>query len=116
MKILNRNLRQPVVEFLVVVVGIITALSRDNWNSERIDRDREAEYLHRLVNDIDSDVTSFLRTGKSVGDKQRDLKLVSQFARNQDGFEENIVPVVQALINSVGKLRFARQENHQSSD
>ena len=94
------RLRRPVVEFLIVVIGIVAALSLDNWNNERIDKGREIDYLNRLLNDIESDISSFARTSQAVIEKKQDLELISGFARNQEGLEDSIVALVEALINS----------------
>ena len=93
------RLRQPVIEFLIVVIGIVAALSLDNWNNERLDRGRETEYLTRLMSDIESDLSAFAQTSQAVVEKRRDLELISRFSRNPDGIEENIVPFLEALIN-----------------
>ena len=99
MKSLIFRLRQPVIEFLIVVIGIIAALSLDNWNNERLDRGRETEYLIRLKSDIESDLSEFALASQAVVEKRRDLELISRFARNPEGIEENIVPFLEALIN-----------------
>ncbi len=99
MKSLIFRLRQPVIEFLIVVIGIIAALSLDNWNNERLDRGRETEYLIRLKSDIESDLSEFALISQAVVEKRRDLELISRFARNPEGIEENIVPFLEALIN-----------------
>ena len=99
MKSLIFRLRQPVIEFLIVVIGIIAALSLDNWNNERLDRGRETEYLIRLMSDIESDLSAFALTSQAVVEKRRDLELISRFSRNPEGIEENIVPFLEALIN-----------------
>jgi len=99
LKSLIFRLRQPVIEFLIVVIGIIAALSLDNWNNERLDRGRETEYLIRLKSDIESDLSEFALASQAVVEKRRDLELISRFARNPEGIEENIVPFLEALIN-----------------
>jgi len=93
------RLRQPVIEFLIVVIGIVAALSLDNWNNERLDRGRETEYLNRLMSDIESDLAQFAQTSQAVVEKRRDLELISRFSRNPDEIDENIVPFLEALIN-----------------
>jgi hypothetical protein len=99
LKSLKFRLRQPIIEFLIIVIGIVTALSLDNWNNERLDRGRETEYLIRLMSDIESDISEFAQTSQAVVEKRRDLELISRFSRNPDGIEENIVPFLEALIN-----------------
>ena len=49
-----------VVEVLIVVVGIFLGLQVDDWNQERSDRALEQEYLGRLADDIQADITEFL--------------------------------------------------------
>ena len=39
-------------EIILVVIGILIALQINNWNSQRIDRNKEKEYLHNLIEDI----------------------------------------------------------------
>ncbi len=42
-------------EIVLVVIGILIALSINNWNNERNDRNVEKEYLQRLIKDLKSD-------------------------------------------------------------
>jgi hypothetical protein len=43
-----------VAEFLVIVVGVLVALGVDSWAGDRADRVLEREYLHRLLDDVNS--------------------------------------------------------------
>jgi len=45
-----------VVEILVVIVGLMLAFQLDRWWEERGERVQEAEYVERLISDIESDV------------------------------------------------------------
>ena len=45
------SFRRAVLETGIIVIGVLIALGADNWNSNRIDRRTEAEYLVRLASD-----------------------------------------------------------------
>ena len=49
-------------EIVLVVIGILIALSINNWNSERINRKQEKEYLSRLVVDLEKDLDNLQST------------------------------------------------------
>ncbi len=46
------------IEFVIVVAGILLALQVSNWNQERQDRDRGARYAQRLRAELASDTAS----------------------------------------------------------
>lgn len=47
-----------VIDFAIVVVGILLAFQITEWNQDRKDRILEREYLQRLVQDLDGDAQS----------------------------------------------------------
>jgi len=51
-------------EIVLVVIGILIALSINNWNSERVNRKQEKEYLSRLVIDLEKDLDNLQSTFK----------------------------------------------------
>src|SRR5690348_17963908 len=46
------------IEFVIVVAGILLALQVSNWNQERQDRDRGARYAQRLRAELTSDTAA----------------------------------------------------------
>ena len=52
----GRYLRYALGEILLVVVGILIALQIDTWNDDRLDRQREREYLASMLVDLQEDV------------------------------------------------------------
>ena len=46
-------------EILLVVIGILIALSIDNWNEERKERKTELQYLKRLMIDLTNDTSYY---------------------------------------------------------
>ena len=53
---LNLNWRYAIGEFAIVVLGVLAAFWVENWNSDRQDRAREADYVAALIADLRSDV------------------------------------------------------------
>lgn len=47
-----------VIEFVLVVAGVLVALQFDNWNEDRQDRLDEIYYLGRILADIDDSIAS----------------------------------------------------------
>ena len=45
-------------EFLIVVLGVLSAFWVENWNSERLDLLLERQYMQSLLDDLNSDVES----------------------------------------------------------
>lgn len=52
----NRDWSSVAMEILIVVVGVIIALQVSNWNEERKDAARGADYLLRMQNELRADV------------------------------------------------------------
>jgi hypothetical protein len=53
----GKYLKYAIGEIILVVIGILIALSINNWNEERKDRILEKEYLTRLLEDIKFDIS-----------------------------------------------------------
>lgn len=49
------------VEIIVVVVGLMLALQLDGWVEQRGERQKEAEYVQRLISDMEMDVAAIQR-------------------------------------------------------
>ena len=49
---LSADVRRPIAEIFIIVIGVLIALGADSWNDYRIDRVLEAQYLERLSEDI----------------------------------------------------------------
>jgi type II secretory pathway pseudopilin PulG len=48
-------------EIILVVIGILIALSINNWNQARINAQKEQQYLLGLKNDLTKQITQFGR-------------------------------------------------------
>ena len=47
------------VDVLVVVLGVFLGLQANNWNENRLDRQRGEQYRQRLINDLDANEQDF---------------------------------------------------------
>ncbi len=60
----SKYLIYAIGEIFLVVVGILIALSLNNWNEDRKDKKLEKYYLHRLIGDLQEDVAEIDTTVK----------------------------------------------------
>jgi len=83
----SKYLLYAIGEIVLVVIGILIALSINNWNSERINRKQEKEYLSRLVVDLEKDLDNLQRTFTNFQQKLIVGKLVvDQLGENNSEF------------------------------
>lgn len=55
MNSVNRNkVRKAAAEFLLIVTGVLTALTVDAWWQGRLDNERERQYLEQIEADVRS--------------------------------------------------------------
>ena len=55
----GKYLKYAIGEIILVVVGILIALSINNWNEERKQNELETVYLKRLHNELKKDIVTF---------------------------------------------------------
>ncbi|TLP75658.1 DUF6090 family protein [Maribacter sp. ACAM166] len=55
----SKYLIYAIGEIILVVIGILIALSINNWNQNRINTDKQQDYLIGLKNDLEKQITSF---------------------------------------------------------
>ncbi len=53
-----KYMRYAIGEIALVVIGILIALSVNNWNEERKLKIETKKYIQRLISDIESDTTN----------------------------------------------------------
>jgi hypothetical protein len=70
---ISKYLLYAIGEILLVVIGILIALSINNWNTHKLDRISEADYLKRLSLDLAKDTMNYSWTVLSSLDKQKAL-------------------------------------------
>ena len=102
------NWQQTATEFVVIVVGVLAALTVDQWMSERDDRKTEAEYIIRLHIDVEADIENFYGFEQILETKARFLQSLlddtidSVFADDTRGLmEAKVYSSFRALPDSV---------------
>jgi len=70
----GKYLKYAFGEIILVVIGILIALSINNWNSDRLDRIVESDYLKRLTNDLIQDTLTFDWTVRALQRKQASVE------------------------------------------
>jgi hypothetical protein len=80
----GKYLKYAIGEIVLVVIGILIALSINNWNTQNLDRISEADYLKRLSNDLVTDTLNFSSTVETTLVKQEALgNLLTLFKKDQ---------------------------------
>src|SRR6056300_1437527 len=75
----GKYLKYAIGEIALVVIGILIALSINNWNEDVKNKRMEISYLIRILNDIDNDIIQFERT-KKTAQQRNDRVLFLQHA------------------------------------
>jgi hypothetical protein len=91
------NWRYAFGEIAIVVIGVLIALTLNNWNESRRDGERERDYLDRLAADVRRDTTAFAFTDSLLNAKERGLAQADsvinggQLLRDTAAFLQSIV-------------------------
>ena len=75
-------IKYAVGEILLVVIGILIALQINNWNTNRLDRIAEKDYLTRISNDLSVDTVNFSWTINTLENKQESLGSLLELIHN----------------------------------
>lgn len=70
---LSVNWRYAMGEIAIVVIGVLIALTLNNWNESRRDGERERDYLDRLAADVRRDTMAFAFTDSLLDAKEQAL-------------------------------------------
>ena len=88
------SFRRAILEIAIIVVGVLIALGADNWNSTRIDRGIEAEYLQRLAVDVSYNAEL---AGSIIGALERKLLQLDYLAEILSE-EESVVDATSVVV------------------
>ena len=94
----NKYLIYAIGEIVLVVIGILIALSINSWNEEIKNKRSEIHYLNRIANDLENDISEFELT-KETAKKRNErvlflldaLKDVELVQKSPDYFVTSIV-------------------------
>jgi len=127
-----KYLRYAVGEIVLVVIGILIALQINAWNTNRIDAQKEKEYINRLTSELKKEISSFKDLQKEYEDRMLGLeRIVSIWESNDptildstqyktDFFSTNFIipwysePVTWTQLQNTGDLSLI--QNHEITD
>ena len=72
----SKYLLYAIGEIILVVIGILIALSINNWNDERISLQRQKDLLTQMKNNLEDNIVQFKRVEKSYENKREVIKIV----------------------------------------
>lgn len=92
----RRYFRYAIGEIVLVVIGILIALQINNWNSDRLSRKKEKQYLTNIVIDLKKDIESLndlseFRKRRLTGDSRIIGHINGDPVDNLDDFTFNVV-------------------------
>jgi hypothetical protein len=90
-RLLTLNWRYAFGELAIVIVGVLTALAVDQWNTHRLARVEEISIVDRLIADLKADLAAFEFELNALNDKEESLMRVRS-ALLTDGQESIVDP------------------------
>ena len=93
------NWRYAGGEIAIIVVGILVAITLDNWNNTRLHRRTEREYLARLAEDLRTDTATFAMVDRGLQRKQEALASVDSVLAARDGALRDTIAFLQAVVS-----------------
>ena len=93
----SKYLKYAIGEIVLVVIGILIALSINNWNEERKDRIIEHNYLVRLLKDLEKDKKTLIFS-KGLSENRLDqINLLSNAIENSNELVENNYQIIASI-------------------
>jgi hypothetical protein len=74
----GRYLLYAVGEIVLVVIGILIALSINNWNENIKNKSLETNYLIRIIKDLDNDILEYERTSELASERNKRVLFLEQ--------------------------------------
>ena len=92
----GKYLKYAIGEIILVVIGILIALSINNWNIERIDKNRETKYQTNIVLDLKKDIGRLdyliqFRKDRLLGDQKLIQQMNGMPSNNLTELTQNVV-------------------------
>ena len=93
-----RGTARAAIEFVVIVAGVLVALSAEEWLHSRADSTLESEYLERLSTDVRADIGRWAAVDRRLERKNAALRGVEIWLRSPDRTEEALRQLVADLV------------------
>jgi len=98
-KIKNINIKYFISELLIVVVGILIALSLNNWREDNANKNKELYYLKSLKTDFEQSLASLKEIFNQ--NKESDLAAKKILAAIQRGYSKSTVDTVKKVFRKL---------------
>ena len=86
----GKYLKYAIGEIILVVIGILIALSLNNWNDERKSLQRQKDLLTQMKNNLEDNIVQFKRVEKSYENKRESIKIVLTHMQNKEKLQDSI--------------------------
>ena len=101
---IRQSLAYALGEVVLIVVGILLALQIDQWSQARIDEQKEREYLHLILADLEADLASIDNDLNFNADKVAKIVTLTEMLADTDepfyGLDDNRVAQLMPTISS----------------
>ena len=107
----SKYLIYAVGEIILVVIGILIALSINNWNEKRKDNNLMTTYASRLIDDLGQDIST-IKQNKTRTEKMQSL--ISEFTKSLDSempIQDKISVTEEYFTEGWSTISFASQKN-----
>ena len=93
----SKYLLYAIGEIILVVIGILIALSINNWNEERKESLIEKNYLRRLLVDLENDYKTLSFSKDLSRDRINQVNILSNVIENQSQSNENSTLIIESI-------------------
>ncbi len=89
----SKYFKYAIGEIILVVIGILIALSINNWNEDRKYKHQETEYLKRLLSENQQDVTTFSKNIQSIEKGNESIVKLSEALKDESVDDSDLIRV-----------------------
>jgi hypothetical protein len=93
----SKYLIYAIGEIILVVIGILIALSINNWNEERKESLIEQNYLRRLLVDLENDYKTLTFSKGLSSERINQVKILTNVIKNQSLSNENSTQIIESI-------------------
>lgn len=86
----SKYLIYAVGEIILVVIGILIALSINNWNEDRKTASQEIKILNELKNDLETNLNEIIETYNTTSGRQESTVIILGYFENRKSFDDSL--------------------------
>ena len=92
----GKYFKYAIGEIVLVVVGILIALSINNWNEVQKAKEKETHALNEIISDLDNNIETLndIKTRKinSLNSSKNSLKIIIDVLENKKEYHDSLIP------------------------